>query len=170
MMPNVIVINGSPRKSKGHTAFVTQPFVKGMQEAGAKVDLYYVNDLNIKPCECGVMYCWTKTPGKCIYKDDMTMMYEKFKETHMLIFSTPVYIPLPGKMQNFLNRICPILNPKLRIEEGRTRAILRDDIPINKFGIIATGGWWEIGNLDTIVRVIDEIAKDAGIEFIPPIL
>ncbi|MCJ7694004.1 MAG: hypothetical protein MUO40_01120, partial [Anaerolineaceae bacterium] len=85
-------------------------------------------------------------------------------------FSTPVYIPLPGKMQNFLNRICPILNPKLRIEEGRTRAILRNDIPINKFGIIATGGWWEIGNLDTIVRVIDEIAKDAGIEFIPPIL
>jgi len=28
-----------------------------------------------------------------------------------------------------------------------------------------TGGWWERGNCDTVVRIIAELAADAGVEF-----
>jgi multimeric flavodoxin WrbA len=164
-MIKVVAINGSPRKEKGNTARVLTPFIQGMMDAGAEVELFYASRLKIKPCSCGVMYCWSDRPGECCLQDEMQLLYPKLRTADVIILATPVYIPLPGDMQNFINRLCPLLDPHLEKRQGRTRARFRKDVNIRQFVLVSTGGWWEIGNFDTVVRVVEELALDAGVKF-----
>ena len=60
----VVAINSSPKMDKGNTALVLGPFLEGMREAGAEVELFYTKKLRIKPCQ-GEQNCWVKTPGEC---------------------------------------------------------------------------------------------------------
>lgn len=164
-MVNTVIINGSPRKARGYTAMVLEPFIKGMQSAGAKIDLFYASDLKVTPCDCGILYCWNKVPGECIHKDSMQALYAKLKEAHTVVFATPVYIPLPGDLQNILNRLCPLLDPILSYHNGRTRAKLRADYEIQRFALVSIGGWWEVETMDTVVRIIQEFADVASTGF-----
>lgn len=166
----VIAINGSPRMEKGHTALILNSFIHGMMDAGAEVELFYPRRLKVKPCTCGEMYCWYKKAGECCIKDDMQLLYPQLKEADILILATPVYIPLPGEMQNFINRLCPLIEPFLETHQGRTRARLRKQVKIRKIVLVSTGGWWEKANFETVVRITEELAKDASVEFAGAVL
>jgi multimeric flavodoxin WrbA len=155
---------------KGNTAMVLTPFIQGMMDAGSDVELLYASRLKVKPCTCGEMYCWNEMPGECCIKDDMQLLYPKLREADILVLATPVYIPLPGDMQNIINRLCPLLDPFLEFREGRTRARFRKDVGIRKIVLVSTGGWWEKANFGTVVRITEELAKDASVEFAGAVL
>ncbi len=149
---------------KSDTAFLMKPFLEGAEEAGADVEVFYVKRLNIQPC-IGDFHCWDNKPGECIISDDMQCLYPKLRGSDILVLVTPVYIPLPGEMQNFINRLCPLLEPVLEWRNGRTRARFHEDVKIKKIVLVSASGWWEKGNFDTVVRIAEELAKDANVEF-----
>ncbi len=163
-MIKVVAVNGSPRKEKGSTAKILSPFLEGMRRAGASVDLFYAKDLAVRPCE-GEFYCWFKKPGTCHIRDGMQQMYPRLREANILVLATPVHVPLPGEMQNFVNRIVPLMNPTMRREGGRTRAQFRDDVKIGKIALVSSCAWWEKANFDTVVRIARELASDVNVEF-----
>lgn len=169
-MSKAVAINGSPRMDKGNTATVLGPFIQGMTDAGGEVELFYASRLKIKPCACNDMYCWYDRPGECCIKDDMQLLYPKLKEADTLVLATPVYTPLPGGMQNVINRLCPQVKPLLETRGGRTRAGFREDVRTRRIVLVATGGWWEKENFGTIVRIVEELAETAGIEFAGAVL
>ena len=160
----IVAINGSPRKGKGNTGMVLNAFIKGMENAGAEVEIFYTKNLKPKPCT-GQMKCWWETPGECYIKDDMQQVYPKLRETDILILATPVYIPLPGEMQICINRLCPLVKPLLQTREGRTRARLHDNVRLRKVVLVSTGGWWEKENFDNVVHIAEELAENMTIEF-----
>jgi len=160
----VLAINGSPKMEKGRTAKVLTPFLEGMEKAGAVVELFYAKRLNVKPCE-GEWYCWNKKPGECYIEDSMQLLYPKLRETDILVLATPVYVPLPGEMQNLINRIVPLMDPVLELQNGRTRARTRSDVKISKIVLVSTSGWWEMDNFGTVLRIAEELAKDMKVEF-----
>jgi multimeric flavodoxin WrbA len=169
-MHKAIVINGSPRTEKGNTARLLAPFVRGMEDAGAEVALFYASRLDIKPCACGEMACWYRTPGKCVYKDDMQPLLAKAREADTLILATPVYVPLPGAMQNVVNRLCPLVTPHLETRDGRTRTRFADGVRIRRMALVSTSGWWELGNFGTVVRIAQELAENTGVPFAGAVL
>ncbi len=164
-MNKVIVINGSPRKNNGNTGMLLKPFVEGMIEAEADVEVYFASEMKVKPCTCSKMYCWYDEPGVCCIKDEMQDLYPRLAAANILILATPVYIPLPGDMQNMVNRLCPLIDPKLVFLNGRTRAKPQPHILIHKLALVATSGWWEKGNFDTLTQIVRELAADLNIEF-----
>lgn len=163
-MKTAVAFNGSPRKEKGHTGLILESFIQGMSGAGCQVDLWNVDELDIRPCS-GELHCWFSKPGECLIHDDMDRLYPKLRDAQILVLATPVYIPLPGGFQNLLNRLCPLLDPILEIREQRTRARLREDVKVSELVLVSTCGWWEMGNFGTVVRIAEEFAKDAGIGF-----
>ena len=88
----VLAFNGSPSMDKGNTALILNPFLEGMREAGAEIELFYTRKLNINQCT-GELLCWGKNPGKCHFSDDMQFLYPKFYDSNILVLSTPVYVP-----------------------------------------------------------------------------
>lgn len=169
-MSKAVAINGSPRMEQGNTAMILDPFIQGMTDAGSDVELLYASRLKVKPCACGKMYCWREMPGECCIKDKMELLYPKLREAAILILATPVYIPLPGDMQNIINRLCPLLDPVLEFHEGRTRARFRQEVAIQRIVLVATGGWWEKANFGTVVRIVEELAENAGAKFAGAVL
>jgi len=169
VVPKVVVVNGSAKMEQGNTARVLAPFLEGMKEAAASVELFYAKRLNVRPCT-GEFYCWNEKPGQCYIEDDMQMLYPKLREADLLVLATPVYIPLPGEMQNLINRLCPLLEPILEFRDGRTRARFHHDVGIRKIVLVSTCGWWEMGNFGTVLRIVEELAKDANVEFAGAVL
>ena len=149
---------------KGYTAKILAPFLEGMRQAGAEVELFYAKKLNVNPCT-GEFHCWYKKPGECFINDSMQKIYPKLRETETLVLAIPVYLPLPGEMQNFLNRLLPLFEPILWKSSGRTRAKFHDYVKIKRIFLVSTCGWWEKGNFSTVVRIVKEIVKDTNVDF-----
>jgi hypothetical protein len=168
-LTKAVAVNGSPKMEKGNTARVLAPFLDGMREAGASVELFYAKRPKVKPCT-GEFYCWNEKPGACYIQDNTQMLYPKLREADILVLATPVYIPLPGEMQNFINRLAPLIEPILTWQDGRTRARFHDDVKISKMLLVSACGWWELGNFGTVVRIVEEIAKDVNVEFAGAVL
>jgi multimeric flavodoxin WrbA len=168
-MNRVVAINGSPRMEKGNTYMVLTPFLQGMTDAGADVELFYASRLHVEPC-AGEFHCWNEKPGECYIQDDMQDLYPRLREAETLVLATPVYIPLPGEMQNLINRLCPLIDPTLETREGRTRARFHEDVNITRIVLVSTSGWREMGNFDTVVRIVRELAEDASVEFAGAVL
>jgi multimeric flavodoxin WrbA len=161
---NVVAINGSARMEKGYTAVILASFLEGMREAKAQIELFYAKKLKVTPCT-GEFHCWFDTPGECYIRDSMQLIYPKLREAEILVLATPVYIPLPGEMQNFINRLCPIIEPILSKRNNRTRAKFHDSVKIKKIVLVSTSGWWEKGNFSTVLRIVKEVARDANVDF-----
>jgi len=168
-MVYALAVSGSRRMEKSNTTVILRPFLEGMKEAGASVDLHYLQGMNVKPC-IGDFHCWREKLGECVQSDDMNILYPRLRKADILVLATPVYIPLPGQMQNFLNRLCPLLEPSRVIREGRTRVGFHKDVAIRKIALIATSGWWELDNFGTVIRIAKEFAEDASVEFAGAIL
>ncbi|MHA1965668.1 MAG: flavodoxin family protein [Candidatus Thorarchaeota archaeon] len=163
-MTRVFAINGSARMEKGNTEKVLTAFLEGMKEANASVETVFTKRLKIRPCT-GSFHCWYTKVGECIHSDDMDTLFPKLREADILVLATPVYLPLPGGMQNFLNRLMPIVEPVLEFREGRTRAKFHDDVKISKIVLVSAGGWWEKGNFDKVVRIAEDVAEGVAVEF-----
>jgi len=163
-METAIALNGSPRMEKGYTCIVLDSFVKGMSDAGCSVDLFYADKLDINPC-CGELHCWRSVLGECCIRDEMDVLHPKLRSAQALVLATPVYTPMPGGLQNIINRLVSLYDPVHEIRRRRTGIRLRKDVEISKLVLVSTCGWWEMGNFGTVVRVVAEVARKLGIVF-----
>ncbi|WP_238917675.1 flavodoxin family protein [Clostridium sp. YIM B02555] len=115
----VLAINGSPRGEKGNTEVLLQEFLKGCADKGAEVETIYLKDKEIKHCS-GCFTCWTKTPGKCIHKDDMEELLIKVSETDIMVYATPLYYyTVTGLMKDFMDRKLPLGKPEIIKVDGK---------------------------------------------------
>lgn len=168
-MTEVVALSGSVRAENSETSLILNPFLEGMKDAGASVRLFYAKKLKISPC-IGDFQCWYSKPGKCCINDDMQKLYPIIKKADIMVLATPVYIPLPGEMQNLINRLCPLIEPILAWRDERTRAKVHDDVKISKVVLVSTCGWWEKENMDTVLRIVREMAEDMSVEFAGAVL
>lgn len=115
---NIVVIDGGPRSSKlSKTTFMVDNFIEGAKKAGAKVETFKLKDYKIAHCT-GCYTCWTKTPGECIFKDDMTMLRAKYRSADLVVFASPLYIfNVTGIMKDFMDRLLPIMKPYMLLDK-----------------------------------------------------
>jgi multimeric flavodoxin WrbA len=161
----VLAINSSPRMDKGNTALILNPFLEGMKEVGAEVKLFYTRKLNIKPCT-GEFNCWLKTPGECLHKDDMKMLFPMISEADVIVFATPVYLDgVTGPMKNFIDRLLPILHPFFEMRDDHCRHPVRGEAKTRKFVLVSNSGFWEKDNFDPLLVHMKAICKNLSAEF-----
>lgn len=115
---NIVVLDGGPRNAKySKTTFMVDNFIVGAKHAGAHVETFKLKNYEINHCT-GCYTCWTKTPGECIFKDDMTMLRKKYREADLVVFASPLYIfNVTGIMKDFMDRLLPILKPYMLLDK-----------------------------------------------------
>jgi multimeric flavodoxin WrbA len=86
----VLVLRGSPRKD-GNSATLTNYFLKGLMKFSSHyIDDYFINELNISPCQ-GCLSCATSENHECKIKDDMQDIYSAYHDAELVVFVTPMY-------------------------------------------------------------------------------
>jgi len=157
---NVLAINGSPHMDDGNTAIILNPFLDGMREAGAKVELFYTRKLKIGPCN-GDMSCWFKNPGKCGQADDMQMLLPKLKEAGVIVWASPVYYAgITGPLKNIMDRQLPLF---MQENAGSKR---------QKIVLVSTCGAWELSMFDPLLAQMKTLYSipEANSEFVGALL
>ncbi len=129
---------------------ILNPFLEGMKEAGADVDLFYTRKLKIGPCN-GDMSCWFVNPGTCGQKDDMQMLLPKFKEADVIVWASPVYYAgVTGPLKNLMDRQLPL---HMQGELGSKR---------QKIVLVSTCGAWEVSMFDPLLHTNESSLQQAG--------
>ena len=104
----VVVLLGSPRK-KGNSAILANRIIKGAQEAGAEVETFYLNGMNIRPCQ-GCYACQKKDSKGCVQDDDMQKIYPKLVEADAWVIASPVYwFTMSAQTKLFMDRCLALL-------------------------------------------------------------
>jgi multimeric flavodoxin WrbA len=162
---NVLAVNSSPLMGEGNTAKILNPFLEGMKDAGAHVDLFYTKKLKINPCQ-GEFRCWINTPGECFQKDDMQMLHPKLEDAEIWVFATPVYVDaVSGPMKNLMDRIIPVAQPFIELRDGHCRHPLREGVKVGKVALVSNCGFWEMDNFDPLLVHMKAACKNLNREF-----
>ena len=107
-------------------------------------DIKYIDLSSLKISNCvGCFGCWTKTPGKCVIRDDAVKVYPEIAKSNTLLYVSHIkYGGYDTVMKTMLERAIPVQQAFIRLVNGETHHIQRKVVPKNAT-IIAYG---EIGD------------------------
>ena len=119
----IMIVLGSPRK-KGNSAKLAEFVAKGARAGGAKVETFYLNGMDIRPCQ-GCMKCQRQNARTCAIQDDMQILYPKLKEADAIVIAAPVYwFNISGQTKAFIDRWFAVGVEERNIFRGKHLAIL----------------------------------------------
>lgn len=151
------IIKASPRGQKAGSSLAADAFIQGMRKEGAEIEEVLLREKEIRHCT-GCYTCWTKTPGRCIHRDDMDSLLPRISESDLTVFATPLYTySVPGMLKDFLDRNLPLSQPYL-IESGETTGHPSRREREGKIFIISTAGFPEKGHFDGMMTMFHHLA------------
>ncbi|MCL4439713.1 MAG: flavodoxin family protein [Firmicutes bacterium] len=120
-MKKVLAFIGSPRKD-GNTSSIVGEVVRGAKEAGAKTKVYYLNEMNIGPCQ-SCFYC--RGVEECSIKDDMQSVYVDIKEADAIVIGSPIYFgQVTAQTKLLMDRLYPMIDSPFKSRFGNKKAVV----------------------------------------------
>lgn len=103
ILKKAVIILGSPRKN-GNSGTLAKRAIAGMLSVGGSYEAFYLNGLNISPCQA-CEYCRRNDTEQCAIKDDMSLIYSKIKEADALLLASPIYMfSVSAQLKLFMDR------------------------------------------------------------------
>ena len=90
-------------------------------------DIRYIDLSTLKIANCmGCFGCWTKTPGKCVIRDDAVNVYPVIAKSDTLLYVSRVkYGGYDTVMKTMLERAIPVQQAFIRLVNGETHHVQR---------------------------------------------
>ena len=90
-------------------------------------EIKYIDLSSLKIANCtGCFGCWTRTPGKCVMRDDATRVYPYIAASDRVLYvSRVVYGGYDTVMKRMLERAIPVQQAFIRIVKGETHHVQR---------------------------------------------
>lgn len=162
----ILAFNASPRMENGATDKVLDRFLEGARVAGAEVEKVYLKKKRIVNC-IGCYDCWFKTPGECVFKDDMAEIIQKLNQSEIAVFATPIYADtMISSMKAMIERLLPTLDPHFEGIGSRTRHKLREHAKSPKIVVISVCAFPEREIFEPLSLTLKKIAIDYHTEVI----
>ncbi len=85
----------------------------------------------LKIANCvGCFGCWTKTPGKCVIRDDAVRVYPLIAQSDRVLYISKVkYGGYDTPMKTMLERAIPVQQAFIRLLHGETHHVQRNVVP-----------------------------------------
>jgi NAD(P)H-dependent FMN reductase len=160
----VLALNGSPKMERGNTQMILDPFLEGMRDAGADVELYYTARLHVEPCQ-GELGCMFRTPGLCFQDDDANWLAEKARAADVIVLASPLYVAgVTGAMKNLMDRLTALMvNPIFAAGRSGTYHPARAGEKRHKLVLVSSCAMWEVEKFDPLVVQMRAIDRDTEI-------
>ena len=151
----VLGINASPRIG-GNTDIIIDKVLKAAKDKGADIDKIILNDLRLQYCQA----CDEPDEnGNCNFKDDMSIVYKKFKEANVIVLASPIFFgSVSGQAKMMIDRFqCA----------WRTKHILKKDaFPEKRIGaFIAVAASKRIDFFENAKSIVKNLFATLNIEY-----
>ena len=104
MSKNIVILNGSPRKS-GNTSASVKAFTQGAEEAGNTVTEFFLDGMDIHGCK-GCFGGDNSRECPCVQKDDMAKIYPAVKSADVVVLASPLYYwNMNGQLRTAVDRL-----------------------------------------------------------------
>lgn len=94
-------------------------------------DIRLIDLPRLKIANCvGCFGCWTKTPGKCVIRDDAVKVYPAIAASRQILYVSKVkYGGYDTVMKTMLERSIPVQQAFIRLLHGETHHVQRAVVP-----------------------------------------
>lgn len=127
-------------------------------------DLTWIDLSQLKIANCvGCFGCWTKTPGKCVIRDDAVKVYPLIAASDRVLYVSHVkYGGYDTPMKTMLERAIPIQQAFIRLWHGETHHVQRRVVP--KQAVIVGYGDLSAGEQELFRRLVARNAHNMSFE------
>lgn len=120
-MNSVLGFIGSPRTS-GNTACLVKRILEGVEDEGANIELYYLNEMDMKGCQ-GCMYC--RNNEICCLDDDFQSVYKEIKSADAIVIGTPIYVhQVSSQTKKLIDRLYPLTDQNHEPRYGEKKLVM----------------------------------------------
>ncbi len=180
-MKEILVLNGSPRV-RGNTTALVEAFVRGAKEAGHRVHVCKIQEMNIHPC-IGCLQGGRDPESPCVQKDGMEEIYALYRQADYIVFASPLYFwSFTAQLKMVIDRLFAVMEGPAKdgtpaYQSNLTAKKCMMIVPaeedhdanfelINQYydGYLARMGWEDAGRLLVGgLMQVDDIAKKPNI-------
>lgn len=127
-------------------------------------DLTWIDLSQLKIANCvGCFGCWTKTPGKCVIRDDAVKVYPLIAASDRVLYVSHVkYGGYDTPMKTMLERAIPVQQAFIRLWHGETHHVQRRVVP--KQAVIVGYGDLSAGEQELFRRLVARNAHNMSFE------
>lgn len=126
------------------------------------IEFIDLSKLNIANC-VGCFGCWTRTPGKCVIRDDAVKVYPRIAASDQILYISRVkYGGYDTIMKTMLERSIPVQQAFIRLLHGETHHIQRNVVP--KKAVIIGYGEISSEEQEIFCRLVERNAKNMSFE------
>lgn len=112
--------------------------LQDIEQKGTDIRYFDLSACKIAHC-VGCFGCWTKTPGKCVIRDDAVKIYPCIAQSDRVLYISRIkYGGYDTIMKTMLERAIPVQQAFIRILDGETHHVQRVVVP-KQATIIAYG-------------------------------
>lgn len=166
----IVALNGSPRRRNGNTYLILEEMRKGAEKAGSIMEIINLIDCDINIC-VGCFKCWEKKDPrqiKCIFNDDIDMIFEKILNTDILILGTPLhYDNISATLKIFLERLIQLHTAYIIEKDGKQVHDIA--YPMPKIAFLCSCDLPGMYNFDIVSQYMKKVAWNLNAELIAEI-
>lgn len=136
--------------------------LQNIEQKGTDIRYFDLSACKIAHC-VGCFGCWTKTPGKCVIRDDAVKIYPCIAQSDRVLYISRIkYGGYDTIMKTMLERAIPVQQAFIRILDGETHHVQRAVVP-KQATIIAYG---EISGEEQALfrQLVDRNARNMNFE------
>lgn len=121
MSKNIVILNGSPRKT-GNTSALVKSFTEGAKSAGHTVTEFFLAGMSIHGCK-GCFGGHSSKDCPCVQKDDMDQIYPAVKSCDVVVLASPLYYwNMSGQIRTAIDRLFALEEGDGNLLRGHGRA------------------------------------------------
>lgn len=132
----VVIVNGNPDPENAlFEKYLSDLSGEISGRTGTESVDFTLRDMNLNYCT-GCFSCWVRTPGKCIFHDDVEPVLKAMLCSDIILYCSPIIMGFTSALLKTLcDRSIPILHPYFVIDRGEVHHRARyDHYP--KIGVI----------------------------------
>jgi multimeric flavodoxin WrbA len=106
----IVILQGSPN-AKGNTANLTDEIARGAIASGARVEKFFLQNLNIASCNA-CQSCQEPHAKGCVIEDDMDEIYRATLQADAIVFACPIYwFTVSAQLKQVIDRFYAFVTP-----------------------------------------------------------
>jgi len=134
-----LILNGNPDPVAHGWEKYLSAFACELERLGHTARHFTLRDLNISFC-VGCLSCWIKSPGLCVHRDDMSMIYPEIVKADVTIWASPLVMGnVSALLKHTQDRFIALLHPYLQFVKKELRHRRRYEKDIDMGLIISLG-------------------------------